>query len=198
MTVTGIIAEFNPFHNGHKYLLDHAEGIKIVAMSGNFVQRGEPAIVDKWTRAQMALENGADLVVELPFFTAVQSADYFAAGAVDILSRLGIDSLTFGTESMQKAMDETARRREIQMAYNKEHGIVPQTIKKEIRDLISITKANEAEVAEDTVDYSAMNKKERQEAIKKLQKQMHEAAELLDFELAAQIRDMVLELRSMD
>ena len=60
------------------------------------------------------------------------------------------------------------------MAYNKEHGIVPQTIKKEIRDLISITKANEAEVAEDTVDYSAMNKKERQEAIKKLQKQMHE------------------------
>lgn len=102
------------------------------------------------------------------------------------------------TESMQKAMDETARRREIQMAYNKEHGIVPQTIKKEIRDLISITKASEAEVAEDTVDYSAMNKKERQEAIKKLQKQMHEAAELLDFELAAQIRDMVLELKSMD
>ncbi|EQC72069.1 Excinuclease ABC subunit B [Streptococcus sp. HSISS2] len=102
------------------------------------------------------------------------------------------------TESMQKAMDETARRREIQMAYNKEHGIVPQTIKKEIRDLISITKANEAEVAEDTVDYSAMNKKERQEAVKKLQKQMHEAAELLDFELAAQIRDMVLELKSMD
>ena len=61
MTVTGIIAEFNPFHNGHKYLLDQAKGVKIVAMSGNFVQRGEPAIVDKWTRAQMALENGADL-----------------------------------------------------------------------------------------------------------------------------------------
>ena len=58
--------------------------------------------------------------------------------------------------------------------------------------------SNEAEVAEDTVDYSAMNKKERQEAIKKLQKQMHEAAELLDFELAAHIRDMVLELKSMD
>ena len=93
MTVTGIIAEFNPFHNGHKYLLDQAKGVKIVAMSGNFVQRGEPAIVDKWTRAQMALENGADLVVELPFLTSVQSADYFAAGAVDILSRLGIDNL---------------------------------------------------------------------------------------------------------
>ena len=58
--------------------------------------------------------------------------------------------------------------------------------------------SNEAEVAEDTVDYSAMNKKERQEAIKKLRKQMHEAAELLDFELAAQIRDMVLEVKALD
>ena len=100
MTVTGIIAEFNPFHNGHKYLLEQAEGLKIVAMSGNFVQRGEPAIVDKWTRAQMALENGADLVVELPFLVAVQSADHFAKGAVEILSRLGIDQLTFGTEAV--------------------------------------------------------------------------------------------------
>ncbi|KXT78089.1 nucleotidyltransferase [Streptococcus sp. DD13] len=100
MTITGIVAEFNPFHNGHKYLLDQAEGLKIVAMSGNFMQRGEPAIVDKWTRAQMALENGADLVVELPFLVSVQSADYFAQGAVDILDRLGIDTLTFGTEEV--------------------------------------------------------------------------------------------------
>ncbi|MCP1639771.1 putative nucleotidyltransferase [Streptococcus gallinaceus] len=100
MTVTGIIAEFNPFHNGHKYLLKQAQGIKIVAMSGNFMQRGEPAIVDKWTRAQMALENGADLVVELPFLVAVQSADYFAQGAIDILATLGVDNLTFGTESV--------------------------------------------------------------------------------------------------
>ena len=100
MIVTGIIAEFNPFHNGHKYLLEQAEGVKIVAMSGNFVQRGEPAIVDKWTRAQMALENGADLVVELPFLVAVQSADHFAKGAIEILSRLGIYQLTFGTEEV--------------------------------------------------------------------------------------------------
>lgn len=99
MTVTGIIAEFNPFHNGHQYLLEQAKGIKIVALSGNFTQRGEPAIVDKWTRAQMALNNGADLVVELPFLVAVQSADYFAQGAVDILAKLGVDNLTFGTES---------------------------------------------------------------------------------------------------
>ena len=70
MTITGIVAEFNPFHNGHEYLLSQAEGVKIVAMSGNFVQRGEPAVVDKWTRAEMALKCGADLVVELPFLVA--------------------------------------------------------------------------------------------------------------------------------
>ena len=100
MTITGIIAEFNPFHNGHKYLLEQAEGLKIVSMSGNFMQRGEPAIVDKWTRAQMALENGADLVVELPFLVSVQAADFFGQGAVDILARLGIDTLAFGTEEV--------------------------------------------------------------------------------------------------
>ena len=100
MTITGIIAEFNPFHNGHKYLLEQTKGLKIVAMSGNFMQRGEPAIVDKWTRAQMALENGADLVVELPFLVSVQAADFFGQGAVDILTRLGIDRLAFGTEEV--------------------------------------------------------------------------------------------------
>ncbi|MFC4653073.1 nucleotidyltransferase [Lactococcus nasutitermitis] len=97
--ITGIIAEFNPFHNGHKRLLDVASGLKIVAMSGNWMQRGEPAIFDKWTRAEMALKNGADLVVELPVTVSVQSADFFAQGAVAILSELGIDTLLFGSES---------------------------------------------------------------------------------------------------
>ncbi len=113
MTVTGIIAEFNPFHNGHKYLLEQDKGLKIVAMSGNFMQRGEPAIVDKWIRAQMALENGADLVVELPFLVSVQAADFFGQGAVDILARLGIDTLAFGTEEVldyQKIADLYAER----------------------------------------------------------------------------------------
>ncbi len=100
MTVTGIIAEFNPFHNGHKYLLETAEGLKIIAMSGNFMQRGEPALIDKWIRSEMALKNGADIVVELPFFVSVQSADYFAQGAIDILCQLGIQQLAFGTENV--------------------------------------------------------------------------------------------------
>ena len=93
--ITGIIAEFNPFHKGHEYLLNQIEGIKIVAMSGNWMQRGEPAIFDKWTRAQMALACGADLVVELPVTVSVQAADFFASGAVDILKNLGITDLAF-------------------------------------------------------------------------------------------------------
>lgn len=98
--ITGIIAEFNPFHKGHEYLLKQATGLKIVAMSGNWMQRGEPAIFDKWTRAEMALQCGADLVVELPVTVSVQAADFFAAGAVEILSQLGINRLSFGSETL--------------------------------------------------------------------------------------------------
>ena len=101
------------------------------------------------------------------------------------------------TQSMQRAIDETARRRAIQMAYNEEHGIVPQTIKKEIRDLISVTKAALPD-KEETVEIESLNKQERKEMIKKLEGQMQEAAGLLDFELAAQIRDMILEIKAMD
>ena len=101
------------------------------------------------------------------------------------------------TQSMQKAIDETARRRQIQMAYNEEHGIVPQTIKKEIRDLISVTKAV-AKEEDKEVDITSLNRQERKELVKKLQGQMQEAVEVLDFELAAQIRDMMLEVKALD
>ena len=101
------------------------------------------------------------------------------------------------TQSMQKAIDETARRRQIQMAYNEEHGIVPQTIKKEIRDLIAVTKAVAKEEGKE-VDINSLNKQERKELVKKLEKQMQEAVEVLDFELAAQIRDMMLEVKALD
>ncbi|AEJ25564.1 excinuclease ABC subunit B [Streptococcus equi subsp. zooepidemicus] len=102
------------------------------------------------------------------------------------------------TDSMQRAIDETARRRAIQMAYNEEHGIIPQTIKKDIRDLISISRAVEAKAKEAETNYESMTRSERREAIKQLQKNMQEAAELLDFELAAQLRDLILELKAMD
>ncbi|HFQ8427245.1 TPA: excinuclease ABC subunit UvrB [Streptococcus pyogenes] len=102
------------------------------------------------------------------------------------------------TDSMQRAIDETARRREIQIAYNKAHGIVPQTIKKDIRGLISISKTSHNDISKEKMDYESMSRGERKEAINALQKQMQEAAELLDFELAAQMRDLILELKLMD
>lgn len=102
------------------------------------------------------------------------------------------------TDSMQRAIDETARRREIQIAYNKAHGIVPQTIKKDIRGLISISKTSHNDISKEEMDYESMSREERKEAINALQKQMQEAAELLDFELAAQMRDLILELKLMD
>ena len=104
MKVTGIIVEYNPFHNGHKYHLQQARkltecDVLVAICSGNFVQRGQPAIIDKWVRAKAAVENGVDLVIELPFAFAVQSAAYFGSHAVDILARCGIDHLVFGSET---------------------------------------------------------------------------------------------------
>ena len=104
MNITGIITEYNPFHNGHLYHLTearkntNADGI-ICIMSGNFVQRGGPAIIDKWKRTEMALNNGVDLIIELPTFYAVSSAEFFAKGAVSILNSLGIvNNIFFGSE----------------------------------------------------------------------------------------------------
>lgn len=104
MQVAGIIAEYNPFHNGHKYHLDavrrqsNADYI-IVVMSGDFTQRGAPALIHKYARAEMALSNGADLVLELPLYYACGSAEYFAGGAVALLDKLGVvNTLGFGSE----------------------------------------------------------------------------------------------------
>lgn len=104
MKIAGIIAEYNPFHNGHKYHMEETRrktgaDYIIVVMSGNFVQRGSPALMDKYSRARMALNNGADLVFELPVCYSVGSAEYFATGAVALLDQLGIvDVLCFGSE----------------------------------------------------------------------------------------------------
>ena len=105
MKTVGIIAEFNPFHNGHKYLIEESKkrtgaDYCIVVMSGDFVQRGAPAIADKFTRAKSALDSGADLVLELPSYYALGSAEYFASGAVSLLNKLNsVDYLCFGSES---------------------------------------------------------------------------------------------------
>jgi len=103
MKACGVIAEYNPFHNGHRYQLAAARKksqaeVMIVVMSGNFLQRGEPAIMDKWARTQAALKNGADLVIELPTHWSLQAADFFARGGVRLLASLQCDTLAFGTD----------------------------------------------------------------------------------------------------
>lgn len=103
MSAVGIIAEFNPFHSGHEFLLNQARLVAgndpiIVLMSGNYVQRGQMAIMDKWSRAKAALKSGADLVFEMPFSTAVEPADLFALGNIEALARLGVKNLVFGVE----------------------------------------------------------------------------------------------------
>ena len=103
--ILGVIAEYNPFHNGHLYHLNEAKRLSgrsraIAVMSGNFVQRGEPALCDKWRRARMALWHGADVVLELPVCFAAAGTDYFAGAAVKILHASGmVDRLCFGSES---------------------------------------------------------------------------------------------------
>lgn len=105
MKVAAVIAEYNPFHTGHQYHLSKTRELTgadyiLVIMSGNFVQRGAPALLNKYTRTRMALLGGADVVIELPTLYAVSSAEYFAQGAVALAGRLGIvDILSFGSES---------------------------------------------------------------------------------------------------
>ena len=113
MRVAAVIAEFNPFQNGHAYLLQQARraGAQRVAavMSGSFVQRGEPALFDKWVRAGAALRCGADLVLELPLPYAVSGAQRFARGAVALCDALGAaDTLVFGCEAPPHETNEKA------------------------------------------------------------------------------------------
>ena len=105
MRVLGIVAEYNPFHNGHKYHLDESKkmsgaDVSVAVMSGNFTQRGEPAVLSKWERARVAVDCGVDLVLELPFIYACNTAEFFAGGAIRILNGLScVDVISFGSES---------------------------------------------------------------------------------------------------
>lgn len=107
MTI-GIICEYNPFHNGHIYHLKkikekYPDSLIILVMSGNITQRGDISIINKWDKTEIALKYGVDLVVELPFIYASQSADIFAKGAIQILNELQVDMIVFGSEMNDKA-----------------------------------------------------------------------------------------------
>ena len=106
--ILGFITEFNPFHNGHKYLIDMAKSkiaypseeiVTIAVMSGNFVQRGIPSIINKWEKTKIAIQNGIDLVIELPTVYAISSSENFAHGSIKLLNSLNVSDIFFGSES---------------------------------------------------------------------------------------------------
>ncbi|MBY6036207.1 nucleotidyltransferase [Fictibacillus nanhaiensis] len=104
MKATGVVVEYNPFHNGHYYHLQETKKVTdadcvIAVMSGNFLQRGEPALLSKWSRSKMALLGGADLVIELPYAFATSHAPRFAFGSIFLLQAVGAQSFCFGSES---------------------------------------------------------------------------------------------------
>lgn len=139
MKACGIIAEYNPFHKGHHYQIEQIRkqtdaDVIVVTMSGNFVQRGEPAIENKWHRAKMALENGADLVLELPTLSSTQATDWFAAGGVGILHAAKCQEIAFGVEDISV---------DYQVAFE-EWGALQTRIKEDVTDdeMKSLTYAN--------------------------------------------------------
>lgn len=142
--VLGIIAEYNPFHNGHLYHIQKSKeqtGAKFVVcvMSGNFVQRGNTSIVDKWTKAKLAIENGVDLVLELPTIYSVSSAESFAQGAVKILENLGIvDTISFGTET-----NDFAALNNIATILTEEPKEFVNMLKEDLKQGLSFPKARE-------------------------------------------------------
>lgn len=158
MNVIGIVVEYNPFHNGHLYQIKkvkelYPDSIIIVVMSSSFTQRGEISILNKWQKAEIALYYGVDLVVELPFIFATQSADTFAKGAISILNNLFIDSLVFGSETTD--LNKLINIAKIQLenkefdqkikVYLKEGLNYPTALSKVIKELsnYSVTEPNE-------------------------------------------------------
>ena len=155
MKVAGIIAEYNPFHKGHKYHINKTLKITnsdymVAVMSGHFTQRGTPAVCNKWARAEMALNNGADLIIELPLLFSLRSAEYFAQASMQLLNQLNIvDDVVFGSEHGQlealkniasllltenKYFDKRLK------SYLKEGTVFPAARKKALLDLIKLNK----------------------------------------------------------
>lgn len=144
MKTAGIIAEYNPFHNGHKYHLDevrHQTGADylVIVMSGNYTQRGLPAVIDKYSRTLMALKSGADLVLELPVCYATGSAAWFAEGATALLDNLGcVDILSFGSEC-----GDIAGLSAIAKTLSEEPPAFTETLKRSLKEGLSYPAARE-------------------------------------------------------
>ena len=142
MKICGLVAEYNPFHNGHVHHMQEARAITgcdflIVVMSGDYVQRGTPAVIDKYERTAMALNSGADLVLEIPTLFSTASAETFATAAVNLLTQLGcVDSICFGTE-----LGELAPLQKIADVLNHEPEEISVNIRENLREGMHYAKA---------------------------------------------------------
>ena len=160
MKTLGIITEYNPFHNGHKYHLEKSKEISnsdaiICVMSGHFLQRGTPAIMDKWTRTRNAIENGVDLVIELPTVYSMNSAEFFAKGSVEILNSLNIvNTLSFGSENGN--IEPFLKTGKI---FSDEPKEFKSLLKKHLSDGIVFPKARELALKEYLEENSVINSK---------------------------------------
>lgn len=156
MKTVGIIAEYNPFHKGHAYHIAKAKELTgadycIVVMSGDFVQRGAPALLDKYLRAEAALCCGADLVLELPIYYSLGSAEYFAAGAAALLDRLGVvDSLCFGSEC-----GDIALLSQFADAMLQESPVFQETLRRRLKEGLSYPVARSAALIADNPSLAA-------------------------------------------
>lgn len=141
--IIGIVAEFNPLHNGHKRLIDHIknenpESVIAVVMSGQFVQRGELAIYDKWTRANAAIDNGVDLVIEIPPYYVLNHANLFASKSIELLNNFGAAKVYFGTESLtiesiNSIVDKAINNQDELERLKKEHHSLPKAFNEFIK-----------------------------------------------------------------
>ena len=149
--VVGIIAEYNPFHNGHLYMINkiremYPDSTLVCVMSGNYTERGDVSIINKWKKTEIALKNGIDLVVELPFVYATQSSDYFAYGAIKILDSLHVNKLVFGSETndielFNRLVDVQLNNKDYDALVKKymDEGLnYPTSMSKALKDIIGI------------------------------------------------------------
>lgn len=141
MIATGVIVEYNPFHNGHQYQIDLARqetkaDVIVAVMSGHFLQRGEPALLNKWQRAEMALQNGVDVVIELPYAFATGHATDFAYGGVTLLEALNCQSISFGSES-----GDISLFKDTYNVFEKNHTQMQQVIQEAVKKGMSYPQA---------------------------------------------------------
>ena len=144
MKSVGIICEYNPFHNGHLYHLNKVKEMFpdhkiILVMSGNFTERGDMSIINKWDKTDIALHYGVDLVVELPFVFASQSADIFAKGSIQILNHLNVEYLVFGSESND--LNKLIEMAKIQLDSKKYNSLVKEYMNEGINYPTALSKA---------------------------------------------------------